>query len=171
MNPKTVSELVSKAIDLVKDTPESYRIPTFSVVLNRLMSERVGESTQSRGTSEITRVQDFDDRNELIGYVLDATLDFSSYEHVIDTSTWVEKAMIVLAVVQNQFGIKALTPSEIARVMTEQMRLSTVYPSNISRDLSETRKFFLRSKEGRGYKYSLTRAARKHLDELSQPSG
>ena len=167
LDKTAIEEASQRAIDLVKDIPDEFRHATYSVVLATLLGEigtspaRVGEF---RSTAQRERPREFKDRDEMMMWIDGATLDFSGYDSLIDDGTWVDRAMVVLEVVERETGISELTPPELAKIMKDKLRVPSVYATNISRDLSRNR-MFTKTPEGRANKYALTRNAMAYLEE------
>lgn len=171
MKEDQLKHAIEEASTLAKFAPDDYRKETFQVILGNLLAHEVPVSGNKAVTTPLSGQRslpnnEYRSREEMLDAILSTDVDFSTYDSLIEKGTWVDKTLLILKIAEDQFGVKGLTTNELIKVMKDKLRLSEVSPSNLSRDLANSKKTLLRSKEGRGFKYSLTRTGVEYLTDL-----
>lgn len=169
LEAKTVTLIAQRAAELVAEIQSEFRPEAFQVVFGALLDEQLGEPTKPGKSPELrTPVVSEGAGSGAVGRILASPLDYSLYARSLDTGSWVDKVLVVIGVAEDTLGIDGLTPPEVSKVMTSQLRIPAVYASNLSREMGGARKLLARTKEGRVYRYRLTRAGRERLKALEE---
>ena len=166
MDTKTIVAAATKAGEQVKNLPAEFRGFAFQVVFARLLNESPGRIRPAAGSSDGPFDLNEGDRGELMREIMASNLDFSRYYNLVSKGSWVIRVMVVLYVLEKILGVKALTPSELAKIMKDKLRLPSVYPPNIGRALTGEMEYFIRSQEGQAYKYSLSNKGIDKVEKL-----
>lgn len=165
MNKEKLQESIEMAWSAVKASKledDQLKSVAFGVILRHLLE--VQEPRVERKISTQTRriVKEKPPRTEdRVTKILSSSLDYTPFDTLLNKGNWLDRSVVVLKVVDDKLGIKGLIPSELEQVMKKQLRLPSVYRTNISNSLGskEARKITDRVKEGQAYRYSLTRYA------------
>ncbi len=171
LGPDEVDKAAADAARLVQKVPTEYRAAAFQAVFGSILVQIESASSPHRSPKakkSTGRAVSHASREEMLDRILGTSIDFSEFQNAIDGGTWTERAAAVLWILERELGVDALTPREFATVMTKQLRLPFVYASNINRELRRARGMFLRSQEGKGFKYALTSAEKARLASVAR---
>lgn len=171
------SEKVKKAADiaaaLAQDVPAEFRGFAFQVLFARILesdSSRSAVDKVNARTNQNGRIYE-QNRDEMIQAILQANVDFSQFHELITSGSWVDRVMLILWIIEDQVGIDSLTPPEIATIMTDKLRLPSVYPPNIGRAITSNMAYFVRAQEGKAYRYSLSSKGISQIERLIEKAG
>lgn len=171
MKTETVKQAIQNAAELAESAPDSFKKEAFQVILTTLLNNLDIDNKQEQKVVSVRKPaanKTYENRELMLKDILGTNIDFSAYDTIIESGTWVDKSLMILKVVEDEFGIGGLTVNELASIMKDKLRLSSVYTSNISRDLAEANQLALRNKEGKGKRfiYSLSRNGDDYLKKF-----
>ncbi|HXQ73635.1 MAG TPA: hypothetical protein VN844_24250 [Pyrinomonadaceae bacterium] len=159
-----------RAAEMSKAVPESLREAAF----NRAVDALLGNAKQSnldhknRSLSAITPAVPVKDSERDVSYLL-AHIDRTAYPAVSDSNRVLDRALHVLRIANNDFGVDGLGSTDIARILTEKFRLRTTRQA-VAQALDSARKFVDRSSGAGRTKYRIMAAGERYLDSESSES-
>lgn len=168
MESEYLAKVIKQASDFAEIAPEKYRKETYQAVLNSLLFQtESSDPSQGTGEKRWKEIPSFTTREKMLETITSTNIDFSKYNEILKTGTWVERSLVVISAVEDNFQVNGLTIPEISSIMKNNLGVSSVQVTNLSRDLA-TSDLVSRSKEGRAYKYTLNADGQKHLLNLLQ---
>lgn len=169
MKSEKIINATQEAEELVKDVSENYRREAFQVVLSQILSNDDADSKTEpeQSTNKGKQTVEDSDRKSMMEEILSTEIDYSAYSQILQNGSWSERAIAVMLTLEKELGIRALTAPELAQIFKEQINLPHVHRQNIYRELSGNTLYFIKSREGKGHKYSPTMVAKSHLNDLA----
>lgn len=168
LTQELLKRIVERAAMAVADLPERLQGPALETVLRFLLeAELTPEKTirskeaPTTGTEEVAH---FGHRNGMLERVLSTRLDLGEYDILLSKGDLLTRCLVVLYVLKRQLGVEDLTPPEMERVL-KHLGIPSAYKTNISNTLRNSRRYVTRTKEGKRYKYALTRLAEDFINE------
>lgn len=178
------ASMVKTAKDAVDGIEEPYKSLAFQRILDDLLGTKGPEpsgngparppvrsraSSRRKTTTSVNSggVPVAQPREDPVRAVMQADLDAAKYDELFGARGNLEnKSLAVIIMARDKCGITAgLTSPEIAQLLKQKFRVASIYESNISLQLGKARSLFNRTKEGRTYRYTATRAGEKRLAE------
>jgi hypothetical protein len=104
-------------------------------------------------------------KNDIINQVLKSHLSYEEFADIIEKGSLQDRSLVVLKVIRDELGIDGLTPSEVATVLTRQLRLPSIHSTNVSNKLRGAKKLTTRIEDAGAYRYSLTRFGDKYIED------
>jgi hypothetical protein len=155
MTNEQIQVAATAAGELVSGVSQEFRKEAFQVIFAQLVNQ-VGSRFTPHSHVQENVVIDTSDRQSMLATILQRDIDLSDIYATIITSSWVDRVILLLWKLENELHITSFTPPEIATVLTDKLRLPSVYAPNINRAITNNLTFFVRSQEGIAYKYSLS---------------
>jgi hypothetical protein len=129
VDPERLKQLIAQAADIASVVPEPMQDAAFNRALDQLMAgadERSGSRGSAQGQEaprekKKTRIATENDERGAIKILKE--IDRSSYPEVFAVSRVAERALLVLKLADEDFGVQWLTASEIAEILSERFRL------------------------------------------------
>jgi len=162
-----LKELTEKASRAVKDLPYNLQGPALQTILQFLLEEEINRKIKRVDTTpsvDQEKVATFANRQEMLDHILSTQVDYGKYDMLLNKGDLLTKCLVLLHVLGNQLGIRDLTPPEMERIF-KHLGIPSAYKTNISNILRNSRYYVTRTKEGKGYKYTLTRFAQELIEE------
>ncbi len=169
MEKEIIDKLAKEASELVASIHQEYQAEAFKVVFDRLLGAHLEEKKGGKVKAQKGIASASGESRATSGdfaKMIETPWDYSRYSALVESGTWADRAIVVLAAAEEAFGIDRMTPGEIASVLKTQMRIKSVYESNVSREMGSAKHYLARFKDGKAYRYSLTKAGRDRLKEL-----
>lgn len=168
LTQELLKRLAEKAATAVTDLPERLQGPALETILRFLLeAELTAQRTIIDKKLPATEAQEgahIAHRNEMLERVLSTRLDLGEYDILLSKGDLLTKCLVVLYILNRQLGIEDLTPPEMERIL-KHLGIPSAYKTNISNTLRNSRRYVTRTKEGKRYKYALTRLAEDFINE------
>lgn len=165
---ESVSDLIKKATEAVKDVPENLQEIAFSKAFDALVSaENSGASSQSgnrktkrQGSGKAQLSQDGPDRSRL------DELDRTQYPAITADSTALANSLRVLLAARDDLDVDGLSASDITHVLVDKFRCKVTRQA-ISHCLNSAGQLVNRHKEGNAVIFRIMGRGETYLDELA----
>lgn len=167
LTDEVLKGLTEKASRAVKDLPYNLQGPALQTILHFLLEQEIKREIKRVDTTlsvDKEKVVTYTNRQEMLNYILSTQVDYGKYDMLLNKGDLLTKCLVLLHVLGNQLGIKDLTPPEMERIF-RHLGIPSVYKTNISNILRNSRHYVTRIKEGKGYRYTLTRFAQELIEE------
>jgi hypothetical protein len=164
----------AKAAAIAKSVPENLQEIAFQRALDALLASAVpaaaplrpppakagrGATKSARPVSHQAAASGGNRAERLI-----ALIDRTEGAQIVSTGRALDKALLVLRAA-HQHGIEAMTPGEIAKVLTDKFRERTSAPA-VRMALGGDKTFTDRRRDGAGFAYKLMAPGERHLEGL-----
>lgn len=149
-----------------------YEIPNFLLFTLKDRFENLDLENQIKGRKgTIKRVSKSRKDFSRIKSILDADPKFFNkfYHFLVDTrGKYLEKSLLILKIVKDNFEIDGLTPSEISEILRNKIRVPRLHQSNVSLYLGDSKnsKYVFRDSFKNGYIYKLTRPGENFVNNI-----
>lgn len=164
-SPDELAEIFAAAARIAERVPEGLRPIAFQRALDQLLGAPTGPKNPGKPEPDLSgartetgagEVREEDRADRLV-----ELLDRTEYADVMASARVLEKALFVLRAAHHH-GIEQLTPSEIARVLTEKFRERTS-DAAVRMALGSDSSYTDRQREGKGFAYKLMAAGERYL--------
>lgn len=154
---------VEAAQTAVKDLEEPLKTKAFEIILNKLLSTNT--ETHTTGHQSLTKSNVHEDEGDRLSDDIDRT----AYPVMYKLPNVLDKALYVLFIAKNYYGVDGLSPSQISKILTLKFRLPTTMNA-IGMTLMKRGDFVDRSKiqtqGGTAYKYKIMHAGESHVKKI-----
>ncbi len=168
LTQELLKRLAEKAATAVTDLPERLQGPALETILRFLLeAELAAQKTIIDKKLPATETQEgahIAHRNKMLERVLSTRLDLGEYDILLSKGDLLTRCLVVLYILNRKLGIEDLTPPEMERIL-KHLGIPYAYKTNISNTLRNSRRYVTRTKEGKRYKYALTRLAEDFINE------
>lgn len=166
-----LKELFRQAAEIAQQVPERMQEAAF----NRALDVLLGEGRASGGAAvRPKRDADAPGVQRLGGQASVKELlklaDSTRYPDVVRAGKVLDRSLLVLQLALHDHAIDGLTPTDIARVLTEKFRLATSRQA-VGMALKDAANLVDRAAEGNGYRYRIMDPGEEYLAQLRNASG
>lgn len=169
-----LKELFKQASEIAQQVPESMQEAAFNRAIDLLTGSTLAESesahspeTQYRKKKRRASKQTETDGPSTSLDDLLAQIDSTQHPGVISDTKVLDRSLMILHIALQDHGYDGLTPTEIARVLTEKFRVGTTAAA-VRMALGNATALVNRVKEGTGYKYRIMEPGVAHLAHLGE---
>lgn len=130
MNADPQKDLFKRAAEIASVVPEPMQDAAFQRALDMLQEEEAGHSSRRSSPKRSQRTSTETSIDSKVGStkpddVLIEGIDRTKHTEVADEPKVLERALHILKIAHDEFGIDGLSANEIARVLTEKFRIRT----------------------------------------------
>ncbi|MEW6193498.1 MAG: hypothetical protein AB1507_09115 [Bacillota bacterium] len=160
-------DVFKKAAEIANVVPENMREAAFHRAVDALLSQTSQETRRSHKASKHKAVaRGVDGVPGTIGDLM-KIMDRTQHPEIGRATKVLDRSLYLLRAVKTQHGIDGLTPSEIARILTDKFRVSTK-DSAVRMALGGAGNLVDRVPRGKGYAYRIMEAGEIYLEGLDK---
>src|SRR5437867_2467619 len=175
MNREILMDLGKQAEQIAECVTDAYKTTMFARALDELIKDQSSKGEElnlpksSRSLSK-SQPSDGNNRQEKLKTILGSHLDIGDGKQVLDSSGTLERSLLIMDMIDKQFGLSELMPPEIAKILSQNLGISTT-ANAISMALKKVTNLYVRRRSGtQGFLYLLTPAGREYLkSRFEQP--
>jgi len=124
MSKINLEEIFNKAAAISKNVPENLQEIAFNRALDALLKVD-SRGTDKKGSKKITKKSaESNSQKTNIDYLLE-NIDRTKYQMVYDAPDVLTRSLNLLSIVQNEFELDGLGPTDLAKILTEKFRIKS----------------------------------------------
>jgi hypothetical protein len=177
MNSERLIELGKQAEEIAECVTDAYKTTMFARALDELIKDQSfkrEELNLPKSSRPLPKSQsaDANDREEKLKTILGSHLDVGEAGQILDNGGTLERSLLVMEMIEKQFGLSELMPPEMAKILSQNLGISTT-ANAVSMALKKVTNLYVRRRSGtQGFLYLLTPAGREYLKSRFQgPQG
>lgn len=173
-NVPDLKELFKQASEIAQQVPENMQEAAFNRAIDLLAGVGVDSSTGSQTKKRKSQRESSPPANEggeagsPVGRLL-AEIDSTRHPAVTSGLKVLDRSLMVLQIAFDDHGVDGLTPSEIAKILTDKFRVSTTSAA-VSMALGKETSLVNRAPKGHGFSYRIMGPGKEHLSHLGEDS-
>jgi hypothetical protein len=168
-----LKELFKQASEIASQVPESMQEAAFNRALDMLTLGSTEKTHPASSSSKekllpvksSTKARNSTTGTETIEELL-TNIDSTQHPGIAAAPLILDRALMTLQIARIEHGVDGLTPTQIAKILTEKFRLSTSNAA-VSMALGKATNLVNRISEGQGYKYRIMNPGEEYLAHLS----
>ena len=178
MSKKAVPDLkglIKQAAEIAKQVPENMQVAAFNRAIDFLTEAASLGPHKQYTPQKQEKVQEkkatlkTQDANSSAGDLLSA-IDSTQHPGVLSASKVLDRALMVLNIALTNHNIDGLTPSAIARILTDKFRVNDTRKA-VGMALSRATTLVNRIPDGYGFLYKIMNPGKKYLEHLGTGDG
>ncbi|MDP3026053.1 MAG: hypothetical protein Q8O10_11050 [candidate division Zixibacteria bacterium] len=162
MDEELIREKLVIAQKISKEVEKELQKSCFEIVLSHLLRDASQlVSTKGNKTAIMEKHEEELERptvtrEETLNIVIGSNIDISNYTRIREKGKLLDKSLMVLKLVGEQFPVQELTPTEIEKILKGNFGLDKIHKENISTVLKkELGRMVQRRKIGKEWAYSI----------------
>ncbi len=167
--PERDRSKILKVLDFVeREVSKEFQYAALEVLLSFYLQSGVA-SSHKKDFTNINAVTLTSRNNEVespVDSFLQKPVDWSEYNEIFSRKGGILDKSLLILHLGHEGDCEWLMPGEIARILKEKARVSSVYAPNISNALKDSRSFVDRRSKQTGYEYRLTLNGEEYVKSL-----
>ena len=156
MENKRIRHAIEQAKNAVNEIEEPYRSLAFTVVLEKLLYQKLSPSQVEIAQASHILSKNVEDEDKTLEKILAHKFDWSRYNFIHQLDPYA-KYLLILKIALEEFQIDGLTPPEITKILAEKFRTFKTYNA-ISMALSGMRGNLVdRIQKGNSFAYRISK--------------